>query len=187
MLRTYAACKIIRKAWKSEISVTDTCFLVSVMQLLIFQLLTGMGDFLHQSPPEKNINKNKNIKFSKRELVLHNLCGKYILQCLRGNICKPNLLVVWQTESWQMSVQNSACTESVQSYTSYDTPLLPLRSLRKWWAVSKSTAQVPSHPLASGCNFRFFWLFPINACWCMWMAQVPSHWSRACEGLYSML
>lgn len=111
---------------------------------------------------KKNISKNKKIEFSKRELMLHNLCGKYILQCLRGNICKPNLLVVWQTESWQMSVQNSACTEWVQSYTSYDTPLVPLCSLRKWWAVSKSTVQVPSLPLASGCNVRVFLLFSVN-------------------------
>lgn len=153
---------------KESMKIWGWCYqyllLVSVMWLLIFQLLTGMGEFFHQLPPEKNINKNKKIEFSKRELMLYNLCGKYILQHLRGNICKPNLLVVWQTESWQMSVQNSACTEEVQSYTSYDTPLLPLCSLRKWWAVSKSSAQVPSLPLASGCNSRFFWLFPVNVC-----------------------
>lgn len=43
-------------------------------------------------------------------------------------------------------------------------PLLPLCSLRKWWAVSKSTTQAPSPPLASVCNFRFFSLLPVNVC-----------------------
>lgn len=51
---------------------------------------------------------SQSTELSKGEAVLQNLCGRYIFQCLRGKICKPNLLIVGVTDLELMNY-NSAC------------------------------------------------------------------------------
>lgn len=138
--------------------------LVSVMWLLIFQLLTGMGEFFHQLPPEKNINENKKIEFSKRELMLYNLCGKYILQHLKHLQTKFTCSMTdWELTN--VSAEQCLHRRSAILHILWHPPAATLQS-EKMMGCLKKQCTGPISSLGFGLQFQIFLIVP---CKCLLM------------------